>query len=196
MGQSTSAIVLAAGDSSRMGEPNKLMLPFGGKPIIESVVNNLLAAEVIEVVVVLGFEAAKIKNILKNKAVNFVVNPNYARGMTSSIQTGIKATSKLSNGFLICLSDMPLLTSQDYNKIISARKFDQKCIVKPTFRDQSGNPILFSSHFKQAILNHKAVEGCRQLVIDNQLSVITVKFDNSRVLQDIDTKEDYDNLPL
>ena len=196
MGERISAVVLAAGDSSRMGKRNKLVLPFDGKTIIETVIDNLLAAEVNEVIVVLGFEGQQIRNILKNRDVHFVENPNYEIGMTSSIQTGVSATSERSTGYLICLSDMPFLTPQDYNKIISARKLAKKCIIKPNFQGQSGNPILFSAHFRKEILNHKPVDGCRQIVIDNQPLVVKVAFDNPRILRDIDTKEDYSNLTL
>ena len=191
MSTGISAIVLAAGDSSRMGELNKLLLPFNSKTIIETVVDKLEAADVDEVIVVLGFEAQQIRNKLKNRAVQFVDNTGYRNGMTSSIQTGVSTASESSAGYLICLADMPLLTPQDYKRIINEFKLGQKWIVKPTFQGQSGNPIMFSANFKKEILEHKDPDGCRKIVQQFKEFVNTIEFTDDRVLRDIDTPDDY-----
>ncbi|HEV3251229.1 MAG TPA: nucleotidyltransferase family protein, partial [Puia sp.] len=107
-----SAIVLAAGLSKRMGKANKLLLPYKGKTVIEIVVENILTAGLGEVIVVTGHEEEKLRNALKNLAVDFVHNPRYLTGMTSSIQEGIRPAK--GKGYMICLSDMLLISADEY----------------------------------------------------------------------------------
>jgi len=113
-----SAIVLAAGNSLRMGRQNKLLLPYGNKTIIEQVVDQLLDSRVGEVVVVVGYEQNKIKAALAMRPVKLVFNSRYQTGMTTSIQTGVAAASPRARGYLICLGDMPALTAEDYNAVM------------------------------------------------------------------------------
>jgi molybdenum cofactor cytidylyltransferase len=188
------SIILAAGVSSRMGVINKTLLPFAGKSIIETTVDAVINSVTDEVIVVLGFESAKVRAVLAGRAVRFVENDNYTSGMTSSIQSGVQAANPGSDGYLICLSDMPLLTSDDYNLIMGQLKPEIRCIVKPFFQGEGGNPVLFSAHFKEAILQHQQAEGCRGLVQANKEFVISVEFDNNRILSDIDTSGDYSTL--
>ena len=189
-----SAIVLGAGNSTRMKGPNKLLLPFNSTLMINVVVDNLLAAEVAELIIVTGHDYMKIKNLFTSNKVKVVVNNEHQKGMTSSIQCGLSACAPSAKGFLICLGDMPLLTASDYSGIIDAQLPDQKCIVKPFYQGQGGNPILFSSHFRKEISAHDEPEGCKNIVIDNQPVVIKLDFKHDHILQDIDTQEDYNEL--
>ena len=124
-----SAIVLAAGTSSKMGVKNKLLLPFKNNTFIEHVVSQLLQSKVDEIIVVLGHEKDKVKQLLTQKEVVFTVNTAYNYGMTPPIQMGIKATSKNTDGYLICLSDMPFLTTGDYNKILTSISGNKEIIL-------------------------------------------------------------------
>lgn len=194
MANRISAIVLAAGTSSRMEGANKTLMPFAGKTVIETTVDNVLKSTANEVVVVLGFESEKVRSLLAGRPVRFVENKNYQTGMTSSIQAGVEASNADSDGYLICLSDMPLLSAADYNLIIKHLKPGEKRIVKPFFQGQGGNPVLFCSHFREAILMHQHPEGCREVVKMNKESMVHVDFDSNRILSDIDTREDYTRL--
>ena len=98
------AIVLAAGLSKRMGKANKMLLPYKGKPVIAVTVDNIVAAGVSDIVVVTGFEQEKIQEVLNTRPVRIMSNPDYEKGMTTSIQKGI-AHAK-GNGYMICLGDM------------------------------------------------------------------------------------------
>ena len=106
-----SAIILAAGESRRMGVKNKLLLPIKGEVLISNYVKSVCASSVYEVVIVVGHEAEKIEDVLQGQPVRFVENLRYMEGMTSSIQTGIQAASSKSEGLLICLADQPLILS-------------------------------------------------------------------------------------
>ena len=185
-----SAIVLAAGTSSRMGVRNKLLLPFKGNTFIEHVVNQLLQSKVDEVIVVLGHEKDTVKQVLIQKELIFTINSNYNLGMTSSIQAGIKATSKNTDGYLICLSDMPFLITTDYNKILASVSGNKE-IILPFYKHQKGNPVYFSKDFREEILKHIAPEGCKGIVQNNKKFLKKILFDNTHILKDIDTEEEF-----
>ncbi len=185
-----SAIVLAAGTSTRMGAKNKLVLPFRKGTFVETVVDELLASKVDEVVIVVGHEEKIIRALLNNRALTFTFNNNFISGMTSSIQSGIKAVSENSKGYLICLSDMPLLTTVDYNKIIDSISGNKE-ILLPYYQGQKGNPVFFSSHFTDDLLIHHKAEGCRGVVINNKSYVKKINFDNNHILMDVDTEDDF-----
>jgi len=185
-----SAIVLAAGTSSRMGSKNKLLLPFKGSTFIEHIVSQLLKSTIDQVIVVLGHEQNKIKQVLTQKEVVFTINTNYNSGMTSSIQAGIKATSKNTDGYLICLSDMPFLTTSDYNKILASISGNKE-IILPFYKNLKGNPVYFSKGFREEILTHPAPEGCKGIVQNNKNFLIKVPFESTHILKDVDTEEDY-----
>ena len=104
------AIILAAGESKRMGRP-KLILPFGKKTIIETVINNAIQSEADEVLVVLGSDAGKIAKKIEDYSVRTTVNPDFRQGMLSSIQWGFEALSEDTRAVLVMLGDQPLIPS-------------------------------------------------------------------------------------
>ena len=189
-----SAIILAAGESRRMGVKNKLLLPISGEVLISNFVKSVCASNVDEVVVVVGHEAEKIEDVLQGQPVRFVENLRYMEGMTSSIQTGIQAASAESEGLLICLADQPFIETSDFNRLIHefTDLFDSESslIIVPVFKGQRGNPVLFSSQFREIILQHKG-EGCRGILQKHPECVREVTMENDNVLRDVDTPEDY-----
>lgn len=193
-----SAIVLAAGLSQRMGTANKLLLSYKNKTIIETTVENILAADIGEVIVVAGHEAEQIQSALKNLQVHFVFNPGYANGITTSIQHGVEYAK--GNGYMVCLSDMVLITPAEYTLLKTAFEqqitLDYKCICLPRFNHKKGNPVIFSSFYKEAILKHEDMEGCKDIVQLNNEHIYWVDMDTPHILQDMDYFEDYEKLNL
>ena len=189
-----SAIILAAGESRRMGVKNKLLLPISGEVLIRNFVKSVCASNVDEVVVVVGHEADKIEEVLQGQPVRFVENIHYMEGMTSSIQTGIQASSEESEGLMICLSDQPFIETFDFNRLIYefTDLFDSESslIIVPVFKGQRGNPVLFSHQFRDIILQHKG-KGCRGIIQNHQEFIREVTMENDNVLKDVDTLEDY-----
>lgn len=115
-----SAIILAAGESKRTGEQNKLLLPCQGQTIVENFVDTVLGSDVAEVTVVLGHEADRVRNVLGDRPVQFVQNHHYQqRMMTSSIQSGVKTAEPNSQGLMICWSDLPLIEVSDLNHLFT-----------------------------------------------------------------------------
>lgn len=192
------AILLAAGSSRRMGVENKLLLPFGKKKVVEHVLDHLLEVPDLEIIVVLGHEAKAVQQVIGKRSVQFVFNENHLMGMTTSIQAGVRLANAQSKGYLICLSDLPLIKTKTYNQIIQTFQKQlsdkSKTIVIPTFQEKKGHPILFASHYQQAILAHQEMEGCKKIIQQNQEQLYFLKMNTPYILQDMDTPSDYQKL--
>ena len=190
------AIVLAAGSSKRMGGENKLLLPYKSKTIIASVVENLIKAGIEEIIVVVGYEAEQIKNALKELPVNFIYNAAYANGITTSIQSGVLHAK--GDGYMICLSDMVLITPEEYALLQHTFKtqvqLNKKCICVPRYKNEKGNPVIFSSFYREAILQHTDMNGCKTIVESNKENIYPVDMQTNHILSDIDYLEDYKKL--
>jgi molybdenum cofactor cytidylyltransferase len=194
-----SAVILAAGESRRMGAQNKLLLQIGSEVLIRKFVESVCASAADAVLVVLGHEAEKIKAVLQDQTVRFVNNTCFEEGMTTSIQSGVKAASTESTGLMICLADLPFAETSDFNRLIQAftdfRRTENSLIIVPVFQGQRGNPVLFSAEFRDKILAHKG-EGCREIVRQYPQSVREVCMENDNLLRDIDTPVDYNHSQL
>ena len=194
-----SAVILAAGESRRMGAQNKLLLQIGSEVLIRKFVESVCASAADAVLVVLGHEAEKIKAVLQDLTVSFVNNTCFEEGMTTSIQSGVKAASTESTGLMICLADLPFAETSDFNRLIQAfsdfRRTDSSLIIVPVYQGQRGNPVLFSAEFRDKILAHKG-EGCREIVRQYPQSVREVCMENDNLLRDIDTPVDYNHSQL
>jgi molybdenum cofactor cytidylyltransferase len=190
-----SAILLAAGASRRMGEQNKLLLPFRNNTLLGQVVTALCDSDAGEVVVVLGHEAEQVRVTLPDRPFRIVENPDFAQGMTTSIRAGVRMASPQSEGFMICLSDLPFVEPSDYNYLLNAfrkaRVEDDHAIVRPVHQGCPGNPVLFSSEYRQLLLAHEKLEGCRGLIKQHPEHVRELEMATDHVLRDIDTPEQY-----
>lgn len=187
-----SAILLAAGESRRMGDVNKLELLVEGMPLLRRTVKILLASNLKEIVVVVGHEADKTRAILEGMPVNFVENDAYRDGQMTSVYQGLLSISKACDGVMVCLSDQPLLQTEDVNVLIEA--FGERShgsILVPTFKGQRGNPIIFDSLHRQGILNGERNLGCKKLIEKNPEEVCSFEMSNDHVVIDIDTPQQY-----
>lgn len=191
-----SVIVLAAGLSSRMGNENKLLLPFQGKTILETTLSNILLADIGKVIVVVGHDADIVKEVLKNYPLSIFENLAYEKGMTTSIQVGVSA--KTDSNYMICLSDMVLIQPEEYQLLAehfwAYYQTDEKVIVQPIFNEKRGNPVIFSHFYKKNILETTDTEGCRSVVQAHKQHVKLVEMPTNHVLQDVDIQADYERI--
>ncbi len=163
-----SAIVLAAGESRRMGEINKLQLPIDGVPLLRRSVETLLAAELGEVVVVLGHESANTKALLEGLAVRTVYNDDYESGQMTSVHCGLESLKQACEGVMVALGDQPALTVSDINHLIDAFfSRDGGEVVIPEYQGKRGNPIIISKRSQQEIISGKYNLGCRRFIENN-----------------------------
>ena len=192
------AIVLAAGESKRMGAANKLLLPFGETTLIGRVVSAVTASATGEVLVVVGHEAEAVREALVGHPVTFVHNAHYREGMTTSIHAGVAAASPEASGFMICLSDLPLIEPGELDQLIDAFegrvREDPQCIVIPVHAGRRGNPVLFSAAYQPAILTHAGLMGCKGIVKQNPAHVLEVSLPTDHILRDIDPPAAYEAL--
>lgn len=183
-------MILAAGESRRMGEA-KLLLPFREKTIIETIIENVLKSKVDKVLIVLGSDKEKIEERIKNFPLEFAFNPDYRSGMLSSIQAGFKALPEDVQAVLIILGDQPSVSSRVVNKIIAAYKKTGKGIVLPVYKKERGHPVLIDTKYRKEVEKLSPQTGLRQLVYNRPDDILEVKVETSSVLRDIDDAEDY-----
>ena len=191
---SIAAILLAAGSSRRMGKENKLLLSYRGYPIIQHQINEIRKSSLSDIIVVLGHEGEKIKSFLPEE-IKKVFNENHLSGMTSSIQKGVEAVDEKVKGYMICLSDMPFVTTKDYDEIVHffLKNIDKypRLIVQPVYQQHRGHPVVFSNYYRNELLGHTNPEGCREIIRKNRKEVRHLDMKHPNILKDIDTPEDY-----
>jgi molybdenum cofactor cytidylyltransferase len=189
-----SAIVLAGGQSTRMGT-NKLLLDLGGQTLVERVVSVLLGSQVDHVIVVVGFEWERVREQLKEKDVQVVYNRQYPEGMAASIREGLRHIDPGTHGVLIALADHPLLTSDVIDQLIDAYRKTRKGIVCPTFEAKRGHPVIFNlAKYGKALSQLKGDIGGRVVIETHRDDLLEFGVDSPAVIRDIDSWEDYEQL--
>ncbi len=189
------AVVLAAGQSRRMGMVNKLLAEIGGKPMVAQVVDAVLASQARPVVVVVGHEAAEVRDALAGRDVRFADNPEFAEGISGSLKNGLRALPDGIDGALICLGDMPRVTPDQLDRLISA--FDPvegRAICVPTVHGKRGNPVLFARRFFEEMETVSGDVGARHLIGESPELVCEVEMSGDGVLLDIDTPQALDRV--
>ncbi len=174
-----------------MGEPKQL-LPLGESTIVETVVDNMLAAKFDEVIVVVGHRAAEIEKRLGTHPLKTVFNPDYRHGMLTSAQAGIRAC-KESEAFALMLVDQPFITSDLINGVIEAYQQTEKGIAVPSYNYKRGHPVIFDQKYASDILAlGTESDGVRTLFKKYSDDIHYVTVDTDDVLRDIDYREDYE----
>lgn len=186
------AIILAAGSSRRMGT-QKMLLPFGKKTIIETVVDHVLDSGLDHVLVVLGPDPQKIREILADKAVKFCHNTQHEEGMLSSVICGFKALPEEAGTALIYLGDQPNIPAKVTNLVLEAYNEELYGIVIPVYEYRRGHPLLVDMKYRREVEKLDLEQGLRTLRHQFPEDVLEVEVDEPGILLDIDTPEDYDN---
>ncbi|WP_120498492.1 NTP transferase domain-containing protein [Kiloniella sp. EL199] len=184
------AILLAAGQSRRMGPENKLLQEWHGKPLVKWVADNIDESKVGHTIVVTGHEAGLVVESLQSNDVEYVHNPDFSEGLSTSLIKGLMAVPADSDAVLICLGDMPSIHSTQLNQLI--KSYDPEngaAICVPTFEGKRGNPVLWSRSFIPEMLNLKGDSGARHLLGNYPGDLQEVPMENTSVLSDIDTPE-------
>jgi molybdenum cofactor cytidylyltransferase len=188
------AVVLAAGKSSRMGS-NKLLADLGGKPLVLHTVENLKASAIQDIIVVTGNEPEALRRVLHGLGARFVHNDRFADGLSTSLKCGLGAVASDSDGVLICLGDMPLVDAKTIDRLIAAFSVaDHRTICVPVHAGKRGNPVLWGrQHFVglEAIVGD---QGGRLLMQSLSDEIVEVETKSNAVLLDVDTPLALDGL--
>jgi molybdenum cofactor cytidylyltransferase len=185
-----SAILLAAGESRRMGD-FKQLLPFQGKTFVECCVDNLLATNVYEVIVVTGHRQAEVRQALANRHIKFAFNADYQMGMSSSIKCGVQSLDEKTTAILIALADQPQIHSSVINKVIAAYQAEHPLIVVPVYANRRGHPIILDAKLREEILAIDPAQGLRQIVQAHKDQALYLDMMNDSILLDFDYPQDY-----
>jgi molybdenum cofactor cytidylyltransferase len=188
-----SAILLAAGESNRMGQPKQLM-PFGQSTTLERTIDNLLNSAVSETIVVLGYRNEEIRQTISGKPVKIAINPDYQKGMSASIIAGLKQIDKRARAVLLALGDQPFVDSQTINSLVEAFIANKKGIIIPVYQGRRGNPVIFAIKYKGELSNLKGDIGGRDIIKCHPDDVLEVAVNCEGVSLDIDTAENYTSM--
>jgi molybdenum cofactor cytidylyltransferase len=184
------AIILAAGRSTRMGGPNKLLAELGGKPLVRLVTEQALASKAHDVIVVTGHQAELVEKALAGLDVKFVRNPDFAEGLASSVKAGVAAVPDDADGAVICLGDMPMISAQLIDHLIEAFAPDRgNLIAVPVSDGRRGNPVLWSRRFFNELMSLDGDIGARHLIARHGEAVAEVAVEGFGAFLDIDTPQ-------
>lgn len=190
----TAIIILAAGNSSRLGRPKQLLL-FNGKTLLANVIEEALEMNSGPIVVVLGAYAKQIEELHHRTKVTFTINENWKTGLSSSIATGLNialAESPELDSAIFTVSDQAYLSKEIFAALIGKYQTDHKNIVTSSYSQTSGTPVLFNKKYFNSLLNLTGSTGARDLIKEHSDDTASISFDLGNI--DIDTETDYHNL--
>lgn len=187
------AIILAAGLSSRMGRP-KPLLPFGERLVIERILTALAQCDVAETLVVVGHAHSLVEQRLQGwPNTRPIFNPDYASGeMLSSLQTGLRAVSPASSAALVALVDQPCLEPGVVASLVEAYQARLGRVIVPSYQMRRGHPMLIDRAHWPAILGLVAGQSLRDFMRAAAASIHHVTVDTPSILRDMDTPTDYE----
>jgi molybdenum cofactor cytidylyltransferase len=189
------AVILSAGESSRMGRP-KALLPIDGETFIERIVGALARTRVGKIIVVLGHDAETLKRRLEHLAVTFLVNADYKSGQLSSLQTAVRRlqSDQECDGMLVHLVDHPYISSKLVDMMIERFYASNKLIVVPRCQGKRGHPVIFSRALFAELLNAPLDQGAKAVVNTHRDETLEIETDDPGIAVDIDTPELYRQL--
>jgi molybdenum cofactor cytidylyltransferase len=183
------AIILAAGQSRRMGGPNKLLARFDGEPLIRRMAERADASKAHSVIVVTGHRADDISAALDGLDIETVHNLDYAEGLATSLKVGLAAVPEEAGGALVLLADMPEITTAIIDRLIDAfRARPEPAIVLPTIEGKRGNPVLWSRAFFPELMTVTGDTGARHILARHEEAVERVEI-GAAASVDVDTPE-------
>jgi molybdenum cofactor cytidylyltransferase len=190
-----SALLLAAGRGERMGGVKQL-LSLGVGRMIEAALDNLHSSRCDEIIVVLGFAAAKVRPLVEGKdRVKVVINPRFAEGMSTSIHEGLHAVNPRAAGILIALADQPFIPPEVMNELIDQFATGAKGIVLPVYQGKRGHPVILDrKKYEAELLGLQGDVGGREIVRKHPEDVLEVAVASKGVVIDIDAPEDYQGI--
>ncbi|MBI2758136.1 MAG: nucleotidyltransferase family protein [Chloroflexi bacterium] len=185
-----SAIILAAGESKRMGQP-KMLMPWGKSTVIQTVISVFQAAGVDDILVVTGGARKQVEALI-GRSVQTIFNEKFAQGeMLSSVQAGLAAKKHEASAALICLGDQPQVQARTVQRILQEYKENRTPIIVPSYQMHRGHPWLVAREMWGEMLKMRPPETPREFLIRHAKIIRYIEFDSPAILQDIDTPEDY-----
>jgi len=187
-------LILAAGESSRMGTP-KATLAYHGRTFLELIVETLRSAGLEPIVVVLGHRAEEIQQRVKSEAIEVVVNPDYRFGQTSSLQAGLRSlVADDLEAVLLCLVDHPAVSEATVERVVASFRQCGAPVVIPTYQGRRGHPVLLGRQLFEELLGLSGDAGADSVVRRYRPATQYVEVEDEGVVIDVDDPEDYRRL--
>jgi molybdenum cofactor cytidylyltransferase len=192
------AVILSAGESSRMGRP-KALLPIDGVRFIEKIVTALKATRVGQIVVVLGHNAVELRQKITDLPVDLVINPDYKRGQLTSLVAAIRnietgKDAERVDGILVHLVDHPYINADLVNLMIERFYETKKLIVVPRYQNRRGHPVIFSRALFGELVAAPLDRGAKAVVHAHRDDTLEIDTNDEGAIIDIDTPEEYRRL--
>lgn len=186
----TTLLLLAAGNSTRMGSPKQL-LDYGGVPLLRHAARQALDSRCDRVIVVLGADSDAVRRALFSLPVDVVENPRWDEGMGTSIQAGLRAV-KDADAAILALADQPLVTAAVYDRLIRQHELSGQPIVTSQYAGTVGVPVLFAKSLFGPLLALKPSQGCKGVILAHLDQ--SLRIDCPEAEADVDTPQDYEQL--
>lgn len=187
-------IILAAGESSRMGR-DKALLPYRGSTFLETILTTLREAGISRLAVVLGHHAEEIQHALDLSETVVAVNPDYQRGQTSSLQAGLAAIDRHDvEGFLLCLVDHPAIRVETVRTLANSFEASHAPVVIPTYDGHRGHPVLIGRELFEELAVLDPGRGANSVIREYDERTQLVEVEDSGVLMDVDEPETFERL--
>ena len=170
----------------------KLLLPYGSKTVIEHIIDELRQSPVSRITVVTGHDHERIVSRLNDRNVTSIRNPNFTQGMITSVRSGLETIRDEATGCLLALGDQPGISPGIVAQMIERFHPEDAPIVYPLYNGQKGHPLIFSNRYFNEIKAHYDDVGLRGLLQAHPTYCHPLTVDDDRVLEDIDTPEDYE----
>lgn len=184
------AIILAAGESRRMGFP-KMLLIFNGITMLENVIGNIKGSAIDHALVVLGAEKEALTELVSKTSVRYCINDNYKQGMLSSVKCGFRNLPSDFEAVLVFQGDQPFITPKVINRVIEGYRSSGKGIAIPVYKGRRGHPLLIDQKYRNEIECLDDKEGLRSLSHRYSEDVLEVETDDPGILRDFDTYDEY-----
>jgi len=184
------SIILAAGESRRMGFP-KMLLKFNGKTMLENVIDNVAESDSDGILVVLGAGRDELLDYVRKYDIINCYNENYREGMLSSVQCGFRNLPHDIDAVLVFQGDQPFISHSVTNSLIEKFRSSDKGILIPVCNGKRGHPLLLDRKYRDEITNLNPDEGLRSITHQHAADVLEVDTDEQGILRDFDTYDDY-----
>lgn len=183
-------MILAAGQSRRMGAANKLLLPWRGKPVILHVADTVRATPARPVVLVTGHQAGQVAAAVAGHALTIVHNPDFADGIAGSLRAGIAALPDTLDGAFLCLGDLPLVGPAVLDRLVAGfSPATGQTVCVPVHDGRRGHPVLWARRHFAALMKLEGDRGARDLIAAAGSALVEVPMPDAAVLTDVDTPD-------
>jgi molybdenum cofactor cytidylyltransferase len=188
------ALILAAGESRRMGR-DKALLTYHGRTFLETIIAHLRAAGIEKITAVLGHHAEIIQRTVNLEAVRVVINPEYARGQTSSLQCGLAAVAEdAPEAVILCLVDHPAISTEVMRKLKERFESTRATVLIPTCEGRRGHPVVIRRTLFPQLLTLNPEEPANTLIRQYRDATEFVEVADPGILLDVDDPGDYERL--